>query len=129
MKWIDALKAYNAKKGGWCVPKKGTPEHAEVLKIMKGGESAPKRKIRVSIDALQGKVADRRKVKISKKAVAKDEEMVKRARFFESSEGQELLKAGKESEAAEDRRMAKKETKKLNKAKLMKYLARLRENK
>ena len=35
MRWVEALKLWNAKKGGmWCVPKKGTPEHAEVKKIM-----------------------------------------------------------------------------------------------
>jgi hypothetical protein len=33
MKWIDALKQYNAGKS-WCVPRKGTPEHAEVMKIV-----------------------------------------------------------------------------------------------
>jgi hypothetical protein len=32
--WISALKEYNAKKGMWCMPKKGTAEHAEVTKIM-----------------------------------------------------------------------------------------------
>ena len=33
MKWIEALKIYNAGKT-WCVPRKGTPEHAEVMRIM-----------------------------------------------------------------------------------------------
>ena len=33
MKWIDALKVYNAGKI-WCVPRKGTPEYDEVKKIM-----------------------------------------------------------------------------------------------
>jgi hypothetical protein len=32
--WISALKEYNEKKGMWCMPKKGTAEHAEVMKIM-----------------------------------------------------------------------------------------------
>jgi hypothetical protein len=52
--WILALKEYNAKKGTWCMPRKGTAEHAEVKAIMekmKGGESTvakekPKRKLR-----------------------------------------------------------------------------------
>jgi len=33
MKWIEALKVYNAGKM-WCVPRKGTPEYDEVKKIM-----------------------------------------------------------------------------------------------
>lgn len=33
MKWVEALKIYNTGKS-WCVPKKGSPEHAEVMKIM-----------------------------------------------------------------------------------------------
>ena len=36
MKWIEALKKFNAGKGEWCVPKKGTPEHEEVLSLMPG---------------------------------------------------------------------------------------------
>ena len=45
MRWIDALKMYNERKGGsWCVPRKGTPEHAEVLKIMKSSEPKKKKK-------------------------------------------------------------------------------------
>jgi hypothetical protein len=32
--WISALKLYNSKKGLWCLPKKGTKEHAEVMKIV-----------------------------------------------------------------------------------------------
>ena len=32
--WIQALKQYNKKKGGtWRVPKKGTDDHAAVMKI------------------------------------------------------------------------------------------------
>jgi hypothetical protein len=35
MRWIEGLKIWNAKKGGaWCVPRKGSPEHAEVKAIM-----------------------------------------------------------------------------------------------
>ena len=40
MKWTDALKVWNDRKGKhagqmWCVPKRGTPQHAEVMKIMR----------------------------------------------------------------------------------------------
>jgi hypothetical protein len=34
MKWMEALKKFNAGKGEWCVPKKGTREHVEVRSIM-----------------------------------------------------------------------------------------------
>ncbi len=36
MKWIEDLKKFNAGKGEWCVPRKGTREHKEVLSIMQG---------------------------------------------------------------------------------------------
>ena len=39
--WIQALQEYNKGKNKWCVVRKGTPEHAEVMKIMnriKGGK-------------------------------------------------------------------------------------------
>ena len=36
MKWIEALKKFNAGKGEWCVPRKGTREHKEVLSIVQG---------------------------------------------------------------------------------------------
>ena len=40
MKWIEALKQWNAGKSGWCIPRKGTKEHAEVKAMM--GPAAPK---------------------------------------------------------------------------------------
>lgn len=37
MKWIEALKKWNAARGGrYTVPRKGTPEHAEVRELMGG---------------------------------------------------------------------------------------------
>ena len=48
-KWMDALKKWNneVNKGKWCVPKKGSKEHAEVLKMMgekpKAKAPAPKK--------------------------------------------------------------------------------------
>ena len=36
--WIQALKIYNDDKM-WCIPRKGTPEHAEVKAIMAGGKA------------------------------------------------------------------------------------------
>ena len=53
--WIQALKEFNAKKGMWCLPKKGSAEHAAVVKIMdrmkkgekpkKGVEEKPKKEV------------------------------------------------------------------------------------
>jgi hypothetical protein len=36
MKWIETLKKFNTGKGESCVPRKGTQEHKEVLRIMQG---------------------------------------------------------------------------------------------
>ena len=36
MKWIEALMHFNEGKDMYCIPKKGTPEHAEVVAIMNG---------------------------------------------------------------------------------------------
>jgi hypothetical protein len=40
MKWTDALKIWNEGKGIWCIPRKGTEAHAEVMKILNAGMSA-----------------------------------------------------------------------------------------
>lgn len=39
MKWTDALKIWNEGKGTWCIPRKGTEAHSEVMKIVNGGMS------------------------------------------------------------------------------------------
>ena len=53
MRWIDALRIWNQDNGGkWCIPRSGTPEHAQVLEIMKqGGASkpAPNKRIKFKI--------------------------------------------------------------------------------
>ena len=35
--WLQALKAYNAGKSSWAMPRKGTAEYEEVRKLMGGG--------------------------------------------------------------------------------------------
>ena len=35
-KWITALKQWNKGKSKWCVPRKGSTSHKEVLNIMEG---------------------------------------------------------------------------------------------
>ena len=55
MKWVEALKVWNEKKGGkWCVPRKGSPEHAEVMKII-GSEKKPAEKKEVSVKPAEKK--------------------------------------------------------------------------
>ena len=61
MKWLEALKTWNASKGGsWCVPKKGSPEHQEVLKIMRGEVTPTEKKkvIKPKIKALISQLLD-----------------------------------------------------------------------
>lgn len=41
MSWVSALKEWNAGKGTWCIPKKGTDAHAEVLAIIQRQKTTP----------------------------------------------------------------------------------------
>ena len=54
--WILALKEWNQKKGGaWCVPRKGSEEHRQVMKLMGGTpkkapvKKAPKQNIKFKV--------------------------------------------------------------------------------
>ena len=79
MKWIDALKVYNAGKM-WCVPRKGTPEYDEVRKIMNRTkpEEVEKRNVERREKAAEQlkaldtrkKIEERRKEEASRDAVA-----------------------------------------------------------
>ena len=40
MTWLQALKAHNRGKGAFCIPRRGSVEHAHVLAMMRGGVSA-----------------------------------------------------------------------------------------
>ena len=44
MSWIKALKIYNRNKPVWCIPRKGTEEHAQVKAIMENLKQQPKPK-------------------------------------------------------------------------------------
>ena len=44
-KYTDALKEYNKGKPAWCMPRKGTDLHSEVLRIMNAPKK-PTRKLR-----------------------------------------------------------------------------------
>ena len=79
MKWIDALKVYNAGKM-WCVPRKGTPEYDEVKKIMNRTKPAEVEQRNVerrekSMEQLKAldtrkKIEERREKEASRDAVA-----------------------------------------------------------
>ena len=57
MRGVEALKIYNAERGMWCIPKKGTPEHAEVRKIM----GVPEKKAKAPKAPKDAKVAELRR--------------------------------------------------------------------
>lgn len=40
MSWLSGLKEWNAGKGTWCIPKKGTQGHVEVMAIINSQKSA-----------------------------------------------------------------------------------------
>ena len=40
--WIEALKTWNKGHSSWCIPRKDTPEYAEVRKIMNTGKQVEK---------------------------------------------------------------------------------------
>lgn len=44
--WIDALRVWNAthNKGLWCVPRKGSSEHAELVGMMRPKTKKPRKK-------------------------------------------------------------------------------------
>ena len=42
MKWTEALKQWNSGKDKWCIPRRGTPGHAQVMKLMGKASKAPK---------------------------------------------------------------------------------------
>lgn len=55
MKWLDALKQWNAGTGGrWTIPKKGTKEHDQVLAIQgrTGAEDEDEEAKRIVDDAI-----------------------------------------------------------------------------
>jgi hypothetical protein len=83
--WISALKEYNDKKGMWCMPKKGTAEHAEVMKIMdkmKGSKTekpVAEKPVKTSkVKAEPVAVAKTSKAKVEAKVEAKSKKTPKR---------------------------------------------------
>lgn len=59
MKWLEALKQWNAGHGGrWTIPKKGTPEHNQVLAIQgRTGAEEPDEETKAMVDAIEAEMA------------------------------------------------------------------------
>jgi hypothetical protein len=85
MRWIEALKIYNASKGGaWCVPRKGTADHEAVMKILRGD---------TKLKPTPAKVAD----KLGKSMETKKKERVAKFLLALAKRRKEKKKEAKES--------------------------------
>ena len=72
--WIDALREWNGKNGGmWCLPRKGTKEHAEVMAIVANKKAAPKAEPKAAPKA-EPKAAPKAEPKAAPKAEPKKKE-------------------------------------------------------
>ena len=107
MKWIEALRLWNAEhnKGKWCVPRRGTPEHAEVRKLMgdegtKAGKKAMKeaRGIKEAAEEMKA-VPKKRKIEIA------DEEEIDYDKMFRE---ERLKEIGEKSKKAKIKAFLKK---------------------
>ena len=67
MKYIDALKRYNEGKDKWCMPRKGSEDYLNIIKMVKKVSKIKKTKGIVK-DAKSSKDADR-KIKILQAAI------------------------------------------------------------
>ena len=74
--WISALKEYNDKKGSWCMPRKGSAEHAEVKAIMEKMKGKPATKAKAEPVA-DKPVADKPKTKLRTEKAKESEMMAK----------------------------------------------------
>jgi hypothetical protein len=89
MKWVDALKVYNTGKS-WCVPRKGSPEHAEVMKIMgKSKVESPA----APVAAAKMSVSKAEAVKQIKAHKEKEEKVSSMAAKVKERKAERLLKA------------------------------------
>jgi hypothetical protein len=52
MTWIEALKKFNAGKKTWCIPKKGSSDYKEVIKLM-GAPKTQKAKLKAADRTIQ----------------------------------------------------------------------------
>ena len=66
MKYHEALKIWNGRKGGsWCFPKKGSKEYDEVIRIKNGIEEDKKKGSKKIKKEFTSEVGGRKKVKRS----------------------------------------------------------------
>ena len=77
VRWVDAVKAWNAKqkmvnaKHVFCMPRKGTPEHAAVMAHMKGSAAKKEEAAPAAKPVPKGEVVDLSKKPRGSKAKAK----------------------------------------------------------
>jgi hypothetical protein len=73
--WIQALKIFN-KDGMWCMPRKGSPEHAKVLDIMKKIKSGDQKRITDSASSKKALEMETPKRKLRTEKEKKETEMM-----------------------------------------------------
>jgi hypothetical protein len=73
--WIQALKIFN-KDGIWCMPRKGTAEHAKVLDIMKKIKSGDQKRITDSASSKKALEMETSKSKLRTEKEKKETEMM-----------------------------------------------------
>jgi hypothetical protein len=64
--WISALKQWNAETGMWCLPKKGTKEHEQVMTIMQRMKADPSYKAESRLKKEEPKVTRKLRVEVKK---------------------------------------------------------------
>lgn len=76
MNWIEALKKWNSqdnKSGHWCVPKKGTADHAKVVSYMNKESKSKKKQITYKDIVQENKKKNQKAEPISVKLAAKSQ--------------------------------------------------------
>lgn len=74
--WIQALKIYNEGTGAWCMPRKGTPQHAEVMKIKLKLENEKSQSVKMEQQQVQPPKPRRPVLKIVKRIERQPEESI-----------------------------------------------------
>ena len=115
MKWMEAVKMWNEKHhpGKWCMPRKGSPEHAEVKAIMAGEEPKPIKKFKL----LKKKVEEKPEEKAEDKKIYDDftssPPPIKKFKVRKPAEKARLLEIGKSIDTSKKMERVKKFLKKV----------------
>jgi hypothetical protein len=126
---MEALRLWNQGKGSWCTPRRGTPEHAEVKRLM-GKDTAKVEMAKEEMKAVKKALKKKRAIKISDQPEEDlDAPMKKRKAIKISDEPEEDLdkEAAKAKlkrflqQALAKRKMTSKETPKTEPAKVSSY--------